>query len=94
MSSEANNLTADQFAEQTCTQAALAIHTGINYHWYPHIHSEDKIRAHIQTIGANVPHFWPKLFAKAIQKQDITSFFRPEEKDDILYYEALFGDDF
>ena len=91
MSSEANNFTADQFAKQTCTQAALAIYysyklstTAINYHWYPHIHSEDKIRAYIQTIGANVPHFWPKMFAKAIQKQDITSFFRPEEKDDIL----------
>ena len=26
MSSEANNFTADQFAKQTCTQAALAIY--------------------------------------------------------------------
>lgn len=37
--------------------------------------SGDKIATLVKAAGVNVESYWPKLFAKAVEGQDIASFF-------------------
>ena len=45
------------------------------YHRYLRIYSGEKISTLIKAAGINVEGYWSKLFAKALQGQDVASFF-------------------
>ena len=36
----------------------------------------DKIATLVKAAGLNIESYWPKLFAKAVEGQDIASFFK------------------
>ncbi len=66
-----------EVAELACTYAALILHddgqdiTGTKYN----NRIGDKIATLVKAAGVNIEAYWPKLFAKAVEGQDITSFF-------------------
>ena len=67
----------NEVAELACTYAALILHddgqdiTGTKYNNL----IGDKITNLVKAAGVNIEAYWPKLFAKAVEGQDITSFF-------------------
>lgn len=64
-------------AQLACTYAALILYddgqdiTGIHFF----LLSGDKIATLVKAAGLDIEAYWPKLFAKAVEGQNIASFF-------------------
>ena len=73
---EVSKLSGQELAELACTYAALLLHddqqdiTGTSIS-----NSGEKIGKLVTAAGVKIETYWPKLFAKALQGQDINSFF-------------------
>lgn len=66
---EVSKLSQQEIAQLACTYAALILHDdGQDV-------TADKISALVKAAGVKVESYWPKMFAKALSGQSISSFF-------------------
>jgi large subunit ribosomal protein LP1 len=66
---EVSKLSQQDIAQLACTYAALILHDdGQDV-------TADKISALVKAAGVKVESYWPKMFAKALSGQSISSFF-------------------
>jgi len=73
---EVSKLSSQEVAELACTYAALILHDDEQDITGTHpTNSGDKIGKLIQASGVKVEPYWPKVFAKALEGKDISSFF-------------------
>lgn len=73
---EVSKLSPQEKSELACTYAALILYDdGQDITGTSLCDSGDKIGKLINSSGVKVESFWPKLFAKAIEGKDISSFF-------------------